>query len=349
MTPEVLAEQMVAKRAARLEKEGARIYPRSNPIASDLGDCNRQLALGILAWSERRPFPPEAVERMENGRNAERVIVRELEDEGWRIVEQQAPFEIRDKGGRLLLRGSMEGKIALEIDGRRRFVPFEVKDTSQFVFARIETEEDLRSGQWTRKWWRQFQAYLVGHSFEWGILILAHRGQRKFIPIRLDYAAAELILQRTEHAIDVVDALRAAEISQLDHELSVLEVPYLDDLKVCRSCDFFQRVCFPPVKHALEGEIVEREDLLDLVAEHQRLEKDAKKYESLHRKLEREAPRGSHVVAGPFLVTGRWEEQSTKPVPAKEAVPAGTKKIWRREIRNTQAECEPEADEEGVA
>jgi hypothetical protein len=288
------------------------------------------MALNLICPEVRPPFRLEGVEHMESGNRQEKAVIRDLEDEGWNIVEQQAPFRLRNKAGRIILSGRMEGKIVWEWDGKRVLVPFEVKDTSQYMFEALQSEEDLKRSQWTRKWWRQIQGYLVGHGYEWAILFTSHRGKRNPIPIRIDYAEGERILLRCESTVEVSDLLVGTPHDKIDHELNLIDVPYLQDVSICRTCDFFQRVCFPPVRHALEGEIAVKPHLAEKVAKLVELAPAAKEHASLQRQIEKEAPRGSHIAAGDWLITGRWQEQNTKAVEAKPAIPAGTRKIWKR-------------------
>lgn len=331
--PEILAELLRAKRLERLGREAEKRsgYISANPIASALGDCDRQMALNLICPEVRPPFRPEGVENMESGNRQEDAVIRDLQDEGWRIVEQQAPFRLRNKAGRIILSGKMEGKLQWEHEGKRLLVPFEIKDTSQYMFEALQCEEDLKRSQWTRKWWRQIQSYLIGHNFEWAILFTSHRGKRNPIPIRLDYAEGERILLRCEATVEVSDLLVGTPHDKIDHELNLVDVPYCGDAKVCTSCDFYQRVCFPPVKHALQGEIAVKPELAEKVSRLMELRPAVKEHGSLERQLEKEAPRGSHVAAGDWLITGRWEEQNTKAVEAQPAKPAGTRAIWKRE------------------
>lgn len=345
--PEAFAKELRVKRIERLQREAEKRggYVSANPIASQLGECDRQMALNLVCPEVKPPFRLEGVEHMESGNRQEKAVIRDLEDEGWNIVEQQAPFRQRNKAGRIILSGRMEGKIAWQRDGKRILVPFEIKDTSQYMFEALQSESDLMRSQWTRKWFRQIQAYLIGHESEWAILFTSHRGRRNPIPIRIDYAESERILLRCESTVEVADLLIGTPHDKLDHELNLIDVPYLEDVSICRTCDFFQRVCFPPIKNPLEGDISVKPHLAEKVEKLMELAPAAKEYGSLQRQIEKEAPRGAHVAAGDWLISGRWEEQKTKAVEPKPAVPAGTRKIWKRSFTKTDGTVIGDEDE----
>lgn len=348
-----------AMRSAREERlgKGWALYPRRNPIASDLGDCDRAMALGIVGWRHRPPAPPAARERMQNGEDAEAIVLRQLREEGWKIVEEQAPFELRSRDGhRVILTGKIEGKFVCTVAGaeRRLYVPFEVKDTSFPNFMRWHTVADLLLDRYARKWVRQIYAYCVAFNFEGAVLILAHRGERRPIPIPLDYREGERILTRCEEVGEAAALLEGTPIDQLDEELTALGIAYPQDLRGCMSCDFRMRLCHPPQPSVLEGEVlVLEEGVSELVGRYLELEPAAKEHAQIGRKLEREVPRGSHASAGPYLITGTWSEQnSSKPTKPGEP-PAPPKRIWHKRIIRADALIAPPAplseDGEGEA
>lgn len=340
---------LVERRVARFMARNREPYARNNPIASDLGDCERAMSLAILAWNVRPPLPAGALERMEAGNEQERSVLRQLVDEGWDVVEQQAPIEIRGRDGRtVILRGKIDGKLLwrTEPGARPTLILLEIKDTSFPNFQRWRSEDDLRMDRWARKWWRQIQAYLLALGLEWGLLLLTHRGERRPIVIRLDYGAAELILQRAERAVEIRGALQGDPLDSLDGSLNALGLPYLGDARGCASCDFHRRVCFPPQLGGaghLGDLLLLPDEVGELVGRERALADAAREHASLARRLERLIPRGTHARAGDWFVTGSWEEQNTKPVEAQPAKPAGTRKVWHRVTLSADTLTRPNA------
>lgn len=337
-----VCEALAERRLARLTGESRGPSPRNNAIASDLGDCDRALALAVLAWQVRPPLPPGALERMEQGNEQERIVLRQLMAEGWDIAEGQSPVEIRSRDGKtLLLRGYIDGRLMWPVEGRRPLrIPIEIKDTSFPNFMRWRTVDDLRVDRWARKWWRQTQVYLLALGEPWGLILLTHRGERRPIPIPLDYDAAEKILQRLERSVEVRGALAHEPLETLDAGLTTLDVPFLGDRRGCLSCDFHRRVCFPPTPGGdgtLGDTIVLDDECASLIARERALAAAAKEHATLERRIEKLVPRGSHGHAGDWIITGHWEEQRS----SKE--PGGVRKIWKRAILGTAELTRPRA------
>lgn len=310
-------------------------YPRRACIASDLPDCDRQMALSMLAWKERPKPDTAGLERMQSGRGMEDVVLADLRAEGWKIVQEQSPFEVRDRKGRLIISGKSEGKLVIPGDDHRALRSIELKDTSQYVFDALLTEDDLRTNMWTVKWWRQMQIYMLDGNEEWMVLIVTHRRRRRNIIVHLDYAEAERILQRCEKAMDAYELMQQTPADQLDSELTAFGLAYHDDQRSCRACDFFQRVCFPQLRTAQSEDVIEKPELEPIVARYVEIEEIGKEKDRLERKLFTDATKGVHIAAGQFLITGHWEEQNTKPtpeIPAQAAKPAGKKKVWRKSV-----------------
>jgi hypothetical protein len=313
MDAKQLVTQLQTGRQARLEKAWS-AYPRNNPIASDLHDCDRYAVLAIAGW-HLRPAPGfTGLELMENGNVMEAAGIRQLQDEGWKVVEAQTPFEERRKG-RVILRGRIDGVLVAE--DRSRY-PFDYKDTSWFRFNQISTVEDLQRDQWTRKWWRQFQAYMLLGNYEMSVLILGHRGGRKYIVVELDYDAAEAILKQCELAAEVAPQLRDVGELVYDADLTQRGIDYCADKRTCEACPFYQRVCHPPHEVTLPTDVVVMPQLEDTVRRHQTLADSAAEYRRLDTLLKKEG-RGRTILAGDWLLTGTFTTKHFKAQPAKEA------------------------------
>lgn len=323
-------------------------YTRNNAIASDLPDCDRALALGLVAW-DQRPHPgPEAVARMQSGRGMEQVIIDDLRAEGWNVIAQQTPYQIVDKKGRVILSGRFEGMLLDPADHPNAAEIFEIKDTSWFVFNRVESEADLRTDLWTRKWWRQCQAYLIQHGKEWMVFVLTHRRQRKHFAVSLDFAEAERILQRAEQAQDLAELLRrdGVKVEGFGEALDELEIAYSPNPRECKSCSFFQRVCFPAIGGDAELLMVDAPELEPLVARYAELEQVGREWKSIDAKLKHDRYRGKTVVAGKYVVTGQWKEKNFSAQPAKPAKPAEVKREWHMVVMDASSPSLGTADGE---
>lgn len=335
MDDQTLLEQLNARREHRLVTSRESYAPR-NPIASDLHDCRRYQVMRIVAWRVRETFPTAALERMEAGRVAEPAMIRQLQDEGWEVVEYQAPFEINQplSDGRraVILRGKLDGKIRLPgVEGARsELVPFDTKETSEHVVERCETEADLLRSPWTRKWRRQVLVYCLGEENERGLLFLGHRGRRRAIVIRLDYAEAEEILKACAWTVETVAALEAANVTHetVDEALNARGVPYHSDWVECKRCPFRDRSCFPPQPR--QDAPLDRSDLSAVVARFVELRPLHSEYERVQKFLKSVTEGHATTLAGPYVIDGYVQPVNVKPKPA---TPGFVREDWRYKVR----------------
>lgn len=331
------AEEFAAKREARLSRDDAS-YQSTNPIASDLHDCDRYQTMRLVAWQVRPRPDARGLEVMEDGRLLEAHMIRQLQDEGWEIVEQQAPFEVLqplEPGGPKLriLSGRMDGKIRIG-PGRGWLIPIEFKSTSEYTVDAIESEDDLKThSEWTRKWWRQLQIYMLGTGYEQALLVLGFRGKRKVIVVNLDYDEAERILKVATQAVRLFGEARADGIDErtVDAWLagrSPTRAPgYHPDRVVCGRCPFYNRACYPPAP--AEGERQLRPDLESLVDVVVATKGPAKDYERARKQLVAQVEGYEYTVAGKHVVRAQKVERKMKEQPAK---PAYVQTYWKAEV-----------------
>jgi hypothetical protein len=231
---EDLLTEIVRRRTERLAGQ-SKAYARTIPIASDVApdSCARRQVLEIVKWEDKPLFEADRQARFEAGNRAEEDIIIDLKRDGFRVVQEQVPFELKHRRtGEPCLRGKIDGK--LQWNGQT--VPFEIKSAHPNIFSSIGSVEDWNRWWWTRKYPSQLHSYLLGHGHEWGFWILTDcLGNWKPLRADLDYALAERIWTFAESIMDGVRAYRA------DGSLPA----YTSDATQCGHCDFFGRTCNP--------------------------------------------------------------------------------------------------------
>lgn len=232
---EDLLAEILRRRTERLAGQ-SKAYARTIPIASDVDpdSCARRQVLEIVAWQDKPVPEADRQARFEAGNRAEEDIIIDLKRDGFRVVQEQVPFELKHrKTGEPCLRGKIDGKI----QWNGQMVPFEVKSANPLVFQRITTVADFEHFWWTRgRYGSQLQAYLIGHGHEWGFWILTDcLGNWKLLRLDLDYALAERIWAFAESILDGVRVYR------FDGTLP----GFTADPTQCAHCDFFGRTCNP--------------------------------------------------------------------------------------------------------
>jgi len=318
-------------RTTRLEKQW-RVYPARNPIASDLHPCLRYQVLRIVAWQVKPPPDPEGLATIEQGRVMEPRIIRQLEDEleahGIEVVEQQAPFELKQRvpapdGPEVMI---VRGNVDAVLRYRRDRIPVEIKDTGEYVLDANDTEEDLKVSPWTNKWRRQAMIYAYARSVERTLLLLSYRGRRKPIWVHLDYAELEQVLQLCTRATALLRELTDVDHETADQALTALDVPYYPDqvdaetpepglraaakqqaAAECKRCPWFERACHPP--QPAPPAIVIREDLAAAVARYVEVKPIGAEAERLRKALKKAIEGVPEVVAGDHVLRGKWDSR----------------------------------------
>ena len=316
MSVKDLCDEISRRRTEALERRIEK-YPRNNPIASDIGECGREMVLSILHWEERGLPSPELKARFERGNLVEDTVLRELSSLGISVRVERPPFEIRDRNGRLILRGKVDGFVKWE----NAEYPMEVKSLDANVFRQVETVEDFQRWIWASKYPRQLQAYLYANNLEEGFFLLDDcMGHWKLLPVQLDFAEMEKILQRCERAVESVESIRAGT----GEESALPE--YHKAPAVCRRCWAFGRVCAPPADYhgLVMADDPEFEQALDRRGE---LQTAHKEYESLDKTIKERVKGKDGIVVGAWLIQG-------KEIPRKGYIVQDTK-YWLAKITKT--------------
>ena len=286
---ESLAAELTVRREAALkqviEKRG--LYVRKNPILSDLGDCDRQIAYGVTNPEAKPQIGPELQARFDVGNLWEREMTKDLLDLGFDFQGGQQRIEVKGKGGVLLATGKIDGFIKWEGET----IPVEMKSMHPNIYSQVESVDDFQKKPHLRKYIRQLQMYCFGHGIEYGLFGLTNcLGAKKWFVLYLDLGECELLLQRLE---------------TVQAHLSVGELPdriaYRDD--VCGRCDF-AGICLPDVMRTA-AEIMTDDVLLADLQRREQLKESAKEYDKIDESVKARLTEIPKAVAGDFMIVGK--------------------------------------------
>lgn len=278
---------------------------REYVYASQRKECVRAMALDLLHPGDQPEWTADQLERFRRGEEREASVVARLMQIGprstppFKVIEGQRRFEIKDRDGRLLIVGKIDGR--LQIEGASEKPIFEVKSGQSY--ARVETFEDLARSPWTRKAGDQLLAYLLAESEPVGLLLIDRAAVPLFLEVRLE-----------DHLERAEGFLRDARTA-VDARFGGALPPFTEDHGVCRRCDHMGKSCSPPMDFGAGLRLVTDEDLI-LAAERRLALKDAaEEYEEADKRL-KEALRGvPEAVVGPYVVRGSWSPSTTYAVP----------------------------------
>lgn len=307
---------------------------RRNPAASDLMACNRYAVLAVAAY-QHRPAPDARVRAlMDHGKLMETAVLRELEDEGWELIERQARVELRLKSqkDRLICSGVLD--CVFRWEGWK--IPVDVKSTSQYQYNRLESWQDLMQSVWTRKWWRQMILYMLAFESEHSFLYVAHRGERKAIYVPMDWDEGDRIMSQCELVMDTVPLLleklpgtTVLAAPGFDSELSLQGIEYPTDSEECEQCPFRDKVCFPAWNIELQ-DAVDRPDLEEKIARLLDLQEGSDEHRKLSALIQKESRGHPVLYAGDYIVEGKFYQQVFKARPATEE---SARDVWKKTIR----------------
>ena len=244
-------------------------HPATNFRASDIHECDRYMVHSVLDWDKRVLHDTGLQAIFDAGNKEEANVKNRLGYEiGLEFVEQQKPFEIKSKDGEVICRGHIDGKIYFNGEA----IPTEIKSMNENVFNGIKSIDDFQKKPLHRKYLKQMQLYLFGNNEEAGLFILSNFRTEKIIPVVLDYAECEHILQKLERCWEFLKKKEYPE--------------RIDPCKgLCEKCPF-AHVCLPEVKNQgaqfidnaeLEASLERRDALKPLVKEYDEIDEAVKK------------------------------------------------------------------------
>lgn len=287
---ETLKAELELRRTQRLAGK-INSYPRKNPILSDLGDCDRQIAYGVTNWKDK-PLPSLDLQaRFEVGHVVEREMTRELLEMGFEFVGGQDSVTVHGKGGILLATGRIDGFINWQ--GEK--IPVEFKSMHPNIWASVDSVEDFQKKPWLRKYTRQLMMYCFGHSKEYGLFGLSNcLGGIKWFILYLDLGECEFLLQRLEN---VSGHLKAGTLPD--------RINYRDE--VCGKCDF-ANICLPDVMRT-EAQILNDDELIADLEKREKLKEASSEYTALDKSVKARLKNIEKGVAGEFMIVGKQQHR----------------------------------------
>lgn len=232
------------------------VWPCHTNRASMLGsDCVRQIVYWRTRWEEAELHDVHLQLIFEEGKVQEKALMRDLEDAGIEVIEQQVTLSWPE----YKITGHVDG--VLNIDGVA--VPLEIKSMSDHIWQSVawdgpreydwpEVREAFKKRFWLRKYPAQLQIYMLCKDTESAIMLCKNKstGAVAQINMRLDYEYAERLLQRAERINSHIMRGTMPE-----------RIPWDED--VCGNCAFVNLCCpdqaaGPPIAFVEDIKALER-------------------------------------------------------------------------------------------
>lgn len=279
--------------------------------ASEAGHpCVRFLVLSRTS-NELKILHDVGLQRIfDEGNLHEDALMREMQDAGLRVIEQQRAYEWK----KFQLTGRIDGK--LPVDSSR--IPLEIKSSSPNVFAAIHelAPIDMLKSKfsWIRKYPAQMLLYMLMEGAEYGLMIFKNKttGEKAQKIFRLE---GELL----EYAESILKKLEAVN-AHID-EGTCPDAALIDD---CKGCAFCKTACFPGADYGPGIDIMQDPDLEAKLDRRGELEPAAKEFDVLDKEI-KEGFKGR-----PGAVVGSWIIESSKHERRGVDLPSEIKKQYEK-------------------
>lgn len=303
--------------AARVKENVAkhiRIYPVRANYASECGhECERYLYYQRTAWDQKTPHDVTLQFIFEGGRMIEDMALKELTGAGYRVVEQQRPFEWKDL--------ELTGRVDCRLHFDSRLVPFEIKGYAHPDYMKLNTIDDFINSKkpWIRRTPAQLLVYMLMANEPIGAIYLKSKSTYEPKVIwadlndYLDYA--EGICKKLERVNEAVHAGKVPDGIEYDE-------------KICLDCPYFH-LCKPDVSLAEGAEVLADPDLLDALERREDLKPLTKQYEEVDDYVKGKLKGIERAVIGGFIIKGRDVNVNAESEPRKAF------SFWRTDIKRT--------------
>jgi len=269
-----------------------KLWPINSNRASELGHpCERYLVYNRTRWQEKSLHDVGLQLIFDQGNRDEEGVLADLKEAGFKIVEQQRPFEWK----KYQITGTIDAKIL--DDGKT--IPVEIKSFSQWNWKAINSVDDMVKSKavYMRKYPAQMTLYLIMDEKEEGLFILRNKsnGRLKQIPMSLDFEYAESLIKKAE---------------RINGHVANGTLPdRIEDDTIHEYCSF-QHICLPDrINPALLIDDPEAEMKINRAMElKEQIKPLDDEYKELWDEL-KEAFKEKQAVIGPWQIVGKWIEK----------------------------------------
>lgn len=287
-----------------MEAKGRKIhvFPCHVNRASQLGHpCLRYLVYCRTTWQERQLHDARTEAIFEGGRAIEEMALRELQEAGFVVTEQQRPFEYKE----LQITGHVDCRLR-NSDGRA--LPCEIKGLNHYDWMALNSVQDMMNSRkvWIQQYPAQIQLYLLMANEDEGLFYLKDKltFEPKVIWAKLDYDYAESLLKKAEAVNAHVTEGTLPE-----------RVEYQDEL--CARCSF-NHLCGQGRVFGPELEIEDNPVLLEMLEQRAANAEARKLYEEADKTVKKIVEGRPNLLVGDWHITGKLTKRKGYSVPESE-------------------------------
>ena len=269
-----------------------KLYPCYSQRASSLGGYIPSLGGCLLRgvfdrtkWEQKKLPDARLLRIYREGKRQEILVLRELEESGIPVIQQQIPVRWEAYN----ITGSLDGKIVFEGET----LPLEIKSCAPHIYDQINTIEDFQKYPWFKKYIIQLQIYMFLSEDEEGIFCLKNKsaGDIKFVAMGLDYSLVELAVQASE-AIE-------------KHLKDKTEPERCLDRECCKMCDHSHH-CLPEVDFGAPLKLIDDPLLEEKLIKYFELKELAYEWSTVEKAIKASAKQAHKVDNGCNMLIGNY-------------------------------------------
>ena len=298
---------MVIEKIYDQKKRKIKNYPCKSNRASSLGDpCLRRLVYERTHWQEKQLHDIGLQLIFDEGNNQEQVVLRDLQNSGFEIYEQQRAFEIKD----LNITGHLDLK--LMIDGN--LIPTEIKSMSPWIFDSVNEVKDFYNEKypWLHKYPAQLTLYMLDSNEEKGLFILKNKstGQLKEVWLELDWDLGDKLFHKAK---------------LINNHIAKNTIPdRIKNVDLCEKCPF-NHICLPDKDYGNGFYVEDHPEIEQLLNKHAELKIYNKEYNSIDSRLKKLLTGKTDLIIGNWAISGEWIDRKSTVIPAY--------KYWNRKVK----------------
>ena len=277
-------------------------YPHPTNRASEAGHpCARFLVLSRLE-PDKKALHDVGLQRIfDEGAVHEAALMRELQDAGLTLIEQQRYFS----WPKFELTGRIDAKIA--VNGS--YLPLEIKSCSPHIFPAVKemAPADLLTAKhsWLRKYPAQILLYMLMDGKDTGLMIFKNKTSgEKCMKV---FGLTDPLLEYTETVLKKLEVVNGY--------VARGEIPPLEPCDECRGCGFEKTVCFPGRDYGPGYDFLTDTETEEKLIRWADLKPAAKEFEGLDEEL-KEQFKGKTAIVGDFMVESKEYQRKNYDVPA---------------------------------
>lgn len=288
----------------RLKESRIKNYPVHCLTASQIGfECDRFHYFQLTRWQDKSLHDVGLEMIFEDGNLHEQSVLRDLQDAGFTVIEQQASLNYNDPK----ITGRVDAVVVYEGQG----VPVEIKSINPYDFDSISNVYHIRDHKkhTIRKYYAQIQLYLLNKSKDTGLFLFKCKQPTKYkqIEVSLDYEFAETLLKKAERIYKAVAAKS--------------EPDRVTDREICRLCNY-KHVCLPDIDFGAGISVIDDGEVESMLERRAQLSAAATEYDEIDKSVKIWArERGSsEILCGKFHIEVKEQPRRTKASEEKVSV-----------------------------